>query len=76
MGIDKNPEAETGLEVTVQIATHHNLAAGGGEGGEGKPFLVTTVRGNSISSIFNKLENMVNGPLFFGNTMLLVISRK
>ena len=76
VGIDKNPEAETGLEVTVQIATHHNLAAGGGEGGEGKPFLVTTVRGNSISSIFNKLENMVNGPLFFGNTMLLVISRE
>jgi len=76
VGIDKNPEGEGGMEVTVQIAIHHNLATGSEEGGQGKPFLVTTARGDSLSSIFQKLEGMVNSPLFFGNTMLLAISKE
>ncbi|MGI6143084.1 MAG: Ger(x)C family spore germination protein [bacterium] len=78
VGIDKNPEDEEGIEVTVQIAHNHNLVTSteGGGGGQRKPYLVATLRGDSLSSIFQKLENMVNNPLFFGNTMLLAISKE
>lgn len=79
LGIDKNPEDGPGLEVTAQIAVYHNMgeAVGGTEeGGEGAPLQVASVRGPSIGTALEKLENMVNNPIFLGHTMLLAISQE
>lgn len=79
LGIDKNPEDDRGLEVTAQIAVYHNMGetVGGSEGGgEGGPIQVATVRGPSIGTALEKLEGMVNNPIFLGHIMLLAISRE
>lgn len=79
LGIDKNPEDDQGLEVTAQIAVYHNMGEtiGGSEGGgTGAPLQVATVRGPSIGTALEKLEGMVNNPIFLGHTMLLTISQE
>ncbi|MBS7530347.1 Ger(x)C family spore germination protein [Hazenella sp. IB182353] len=80
LAIDKNPEEEDGIELTMQVAIPQKIVGGGGEsGGGGGGDGVTEIfsgRGTHLSEAVEEIQKQTNYPLFFGHTQTLLVGEE